>query len=383
MIKKIAVVTATRAEYGILSQLISRLEEHPTIQCQLMVTGAHLLEEQGKTINLIKENGHKITSTIEILDGQQLDTNLATAKAAAKALAGFSEAFYSLSPDAVVVLGDRYELLGICSAALLMQIPIVHLHGGELTEGAMDEAIRHAVTKMAHLHFVAAEPYKKRVIQLGEQPGRVFNVGALGVDLIKKLDFLSLNKLETDLEIKIGSLLFVVTYHPATWEEEDVKKSLQNIFLALENFSEATIVWTGANTDAKGLQINKMVQDWIKNTDLNIVFVTSLGSLRYLSLLNYAHLVIGNSSSGIIEAPALKTPTIDIGTRQKGRLKAKSVFSASNNEQDIVAKIQLGLSFSSWKNNSLYGEGNTVDKMVKIITTTNFKQIKTKAFYDL
>jgi UDP-hydrolysing UDP-N-acetyl-D-glucosamine 2-epimerase len=382
MPKKIAVVTATRAEFGLLSRLVHALEADTDFELQLMVTGAHLLASQGLTVTEIEQQNLPITEKIAILEeGKHAATDLADATA--KALSKFAQAFKKHQPDAVVVLGDRYELLGICSAALLTHTPIIHLHGGEVTEGAMDEAIRHAVTKMASLHFVAAEPYRKRVIQMGEQPSRVFNVGAPGLDVIAHCDYLTQPALETDLQLNFTHPLFLVTYHPATWENTDTEQTLQNIFKALEKTPIATVIWTAANTDEMGGTLNEIIQAWVKTTSLNAKFVTSLGSQRYLSLMALADVVLGNSSSGIIEAPALKTPTVNIGTRQQGRLMANSIFQASQSVSSISAAIQQALEFKQQGDfESLYGQGKTVSSMLEILKQQNFDTLKTKPFYD-
>lgn len=379
--KKIAVVTATRAEFGLLSKLIQLLELSPEFELQLFVTGSHLLEAQGKTVNEIIHQGFPITQQIAILEDNQAETDLTATTA--KALAEFGKAFKFHKPDAVVVLGDRYELLGICSAALLSHIPIVHLHGGEVTEGAMDEAIRHAVTKMASLHFVAADSYAQRVIQMGEQPKNVFNVGSPGLDIIKQLKPLTKTELEQFLNISLVSPLFVVTYHPVTWGSTKGKEALENVFEALEKFESATVIWTAANTDEAGVEINRLTQQWVQNTKLNARFVSSLGSLRYLSLLKQADAVIGNSSSGIIEAPALNVATVNIGERQKGRLMAKSIVQSTEKSRDIQTAIQSALEFNNWQNNSLYGQGNTAEKIVQVLANSDLLQAQTKTFYDL
>lgn len=379
--KKIAVVTATRAEFGLLSHLIQLLEQSPEFELQLFVTGSHLLESQGNTVSEITNHGFPITQQISILEDNQAETDLTATTA--KALAEFGKAFKVHKPDAVVVLGDRYELLGICSAALLSHIPIVHLHGGEVTEGAMDEAIRHAVTKMASLHFVAADSYAQRVIQMGEQPKNVFNVGSPGLDIIKQLKPLTKIELEQFLDISLVSPLFVVTYHPVTWGTTKGKQALENLFQALEKFEMASVVWTAANTDEAGVEINRLTQQWVQNTKLNANFVSSLGSLRYLSLLKQADAVIGNSSSGIIEAPALNVATVNIGERQKGRLMAKSIVQSTENSRDIQTAIQAALEFNNWQNNSLYGQGNTAEKIVQVLANSDLLQAQTKTFYDL
>jgi len=382
-VKNIAVVTATRAEFGLLSRLIHALENSAEFNLQLMVTGSHLLASQGLTVQEIEQQGLSITEKIAILkEGQTEVTDLA--EATATALSRFAKAFEQHKTDAVVVLGDRYELLGIASAALLTHTPIIHLHGGETTEGAMDEAIRHAVTKMASLHFVAAEVYRQRVIQMGEAPNRVFNVGAPGLDVISHCNYLTQTQLEDNLNIQLTHPLFLVTYHPVTWANIAPEHALKNLFKALEQFPNATVIWTAANTDEKGEKLNQIVQAWVKLTHLNTLFVTSLGSQRYLSLLKLADAVVGNSSSGIIEAPALQTPTVNIGTRQQGRLMANSIFQATEEETSIQMALQQALAFKyQGVFKSEYGQGESVNAILNCLKQQDFEALKTKKFYDI
>lgn len=388
--KQVAIVTATRAEYGLLSNLIRAVDDHPKLALQLYVTGSHLLPEQGMTIDQIRRDGHEITAEVPILTPGERQTDLQVSLATANALKGFALAFEKFRPDILVVLGDRYELLGICSAALLAHIPIVHIHGGEVTEGAMDEAIRHAVTKLAHLHFVAAEAYRQRVIQMGEQPDRVFNVGAPGLDVIQNMDYLSKQALEDDLGMSFSSPLFLVTYHPVSWGKTEGMVALENLFKAIENFPHATVIWTAANTDASGDELNHRVREWVAETNINAEFVTSLGSQRYLSLMKLCDAVIGNSSSGIIEAPAMGVPTINIGERQAGRLRAASIIDCDEGALSIEQAIEHALSqpFQALlsQSQSVYGQGESSQKMVEILEATLFSDSKTfsaKSFYDL
>ena len=375
--KKIAVVTATRAEYGLLSHLIQLLHQHPAIDLQLLVTGAHLVPEQGMTVEAIRQSNVPITAEIPILDEYQ-----SMAEITAQATAKFSQAFVQLQPDCVVVLGDRYEILGVATAALLNQVPIAHLHGGEVTTGAVDDAIRHAITKMASLHFVAADPYRQRVIQMGEQPDCVWNVGAMGLDVIQQIDFLSRAALEADLGVKLNTPLFLITYHPETWTGQSVETALDTLFKALSAYPEASIVWTAANLDAEGEKINQMVQQRLRDWE-NGRFVASLGSQRYLSLMKLADAVVGNSSSGIIEAPALHTPTVNIGQRQAGRLMAKSVFQADAKVKSIQQALENALNFHSDKTESLYGQGQSAKQIVEVLLQQDFQLLLPKQFNDL
>ncbi|MBN2605903.1 MAG: UDP-N-acetylglucosamine 2-epimerase (hydrolyzing) [Thiotrichales bacterium] len=385
--RKIAVVTATRAEYGLLSHLIGLLEKHPDFELQLYVTGGHLSDEQGYTVERIRQDGHPIAAEVPILTHSELDTPFGISKTTAKALEGFALVFEQHRPDAVFVLGDRYELLGICSAALLANIPIFHLHGGEVSEGAVDDAIRHAVTKMASLHFVAAEPYRQRVIQMGEQPDTVFNVGAPGLDVIHQIDKLPLTEIETFLEMSIHSPIFLVTYHPVSWGETQGQQALENLFNTFESlktdYPDMSIIWTASNTDVGGHALNQRIQQWVVETEVNAEFVTSLGSQRYLSLMGLCDVVVGNSSSGIIEAPAVGTPTVNIGERQKGRLMADSIIQCDESTDAIIKAIQQAMKSSTRNVTSLYGKGDTAQQILQALEKTDFDTLLPKRFYDI
>ncbi|GAB6034252.1 UDP-N-acetylglucosamine 2-epimerase [Galenea microaerophila] len=390
-LKKIAVVTATRAEYGLLSHLIQQLHHHPKVALQLFVTGAHLLPEQGDTVEAIRQSGVPITAEIPIINEATQPAQNAMAQITSEAVAKFSEAFLHDQPDCVVILGDRYEILGVATAALLNQIPIAHLHGGEITLGAVDDAIRHAITKMASLHFVAAEPYRQRVIQMGELPERVLNVGAMGLDVIQQTAFLSQSELEKHLGLRLTHPLLLVTYHPETWTGQSPETSLNELFAAMETFSkkygQITVIWTGANLDAAGEQINQKVQQqiqqWQSHAHIHALYTPSLGSQRYLSLMKLADLVIGNSSSGIIEAPALQTATVNIGQRQAGRLMANSIFQANPSLDSILQAMENGINFNFSGGESLYGQGESAQKVVETLVEQDFSQLLPKPFVDL
>ncbi|KUJ75491.1 hypothetical protein AVO42_09225 [Thiomicrospira sp. XS5] len=394
--KKIAVVTATRAEYGLLSRVIRLLEAHTEFDCQLWVTGAHLVEAQGLTVNEIRQAGHHIAGEVPILDFNSSDSNLDIALTTSRALAAFAKVLDSHRPDALLILGDRYEMLGIASAALLLHIPIIHLHGGEVTEGAVDESIRHALTKMASVHFVAAEPYRQRVIQMGENPERVFNVGATGLDVIDHLDYLTISQLERELDMSFSKPLMLVTYHPVTRrnqgteDEEPQLKALQALMQAVESFPDATVIWTASNTDSHGQAINRAIQAWDEKSALNVKCVASLGIQRYLSLMKLADVVVGNSSSGIIEAPAMGVPTVNIGERQKGRLRSASVIDCFEDVDSISEALHRALSpdmqrVASQKN-SVYGRGQTAENLVAILHRLLVEEnvdLSRKSFYDV
>lgn len=378
--KKICVVTGTRAEYGLLSGVMHEIVQNSVLSLQVIACAAHLSQDYGMTVNQIIADGFVVDERVEMLETG--DTTITMAKSVARGITGFVEAFERLQPDCILVLGDRYEILAAAQTAMLMNIPIAHIHGGEVTLGAVDDSIRHAITKMANLHFVAAEPYRNRVIQMGEQPNRVFNVGAPGIDYIEKIQYLSQPALEGFLELNLSSPLFVVTFHPVTLDVNKGQESLQNLFSTLEKFPEATIIWTGTNADAQGHLYNYLIQNWIAQTDLNIKFVQSLGSIRYLSLMKLASLVIGNSSSGIIEAPAMGVATVNIGNRQAGRLMANSIFSADESIESIGQTIQAAMEFED-PVNSLYGKGDSAKSIAEILAQTDLSDLNNKVFYDV
>ncbi|WP_178861211.1 UDP-N-acetylglucosamine 2-epimerase [Thiomicrorhabdus cannonii] len=387
MPKKIAVVTGTRAEYGLLWGVLQEIDAHPDLRLQLIVSAAHLSAKHGMTIHQIKQDGFAIAAEVPLLDdNDDGDDDLAVARAVSRGVAGFAEAYADLKPDVVLVLGDRYEILAAAQAALLLHIPLAHIHGGEVTEGAMDEAIRHAISKMAALHFAAAEPYRQRLIHMGELPERVFTVGAPGLDVIKRLDLLDLGALQRDLQIALTSPLFLVTYHPVTWGDASGKESVEALFAALEGVKEATVIWTGANADAEGGRINAAVAEWTARTPLKVKFVTSLGSLRYLSLMAVCDAVVGNSSSGIIEAPALGVATVNIGPRQQGRLRAPSIIDCAEDVDSISKALETALSAKHRAlcrtRPSVYGQGDTAQAIVRILAQTDFAALHNKPFYD-
>ena len=384
--RKICVVTGTRAEYGLLTNVMKEIQNHPALQLQVVACAAHLSEKHGMTVNQIITDGFSVDARIEMLD-ENADSRLSVAKAVAKGVAGFADVFERLQPDCVLVLGDRYEILAAAETALLLNIPLAHIHGGEVTEGAVDEAIRHAITKMASLHFTAAEAYQNRVIQMGEQPDCVFNVGAPGLDVIQTMPMLSQTELEQTLNLKLNRPVCLVTYHPVTWSNGLGLSALNALFAALDNLQDATVIWTGANADEQGQQINTAVQAWMQTSTLSTKFVTSLGSQRYLSLMALADIVIGNSSSGIIEAPAMGVPTVNIGTRQQGRLRSPSVIDCEESQLAIEAALKQALSAKfkqlAQQKLSVYGHGQTAQLIAEKLATFPFESRTGKVFYDL
>lgn len=385
MLRKICVVTGTRAEYGLLSRLMSEIHDSEILQLQVIACAAHLSPKHGMTVNQIMADGFQVDARVEMLE--EGDSEAMMIKSVAKGLVGFADALQQLKPDVVVMLGDRYEMLAAAQAALLMNIPIAHIHGGELTFGAVDESIRHVITKMASLHFTAAEPYRQRVIQMGEQPDRVFNVGAPGLDLIHHLKLLTRAQLAADLNMPLNSPLYLITYHPVTWGTAAGIEALQNLFSALADFPQATLVWTAPNADAQGEAMHQMIKKWVQTSSLNVQLFTSLGSLRYLSVMALADVVIGNSSSGIIEAPALGTATVNIGSRQDGRLRAPSIIDCAESytaiQQAINVAMTEGFQMSAAKKVSVYGAGNSAQMMTQVLANIELDRLNTKEFYDL
>lgn len=384
--RKICVVTGTRAEYGLLYWLLREIEADDALELQLAVTGMHLSPEFGMTVEAIEADGFEVTERVEMLLSS--DTPVGIAKAIGLGTIGFSDAFARLRPDVVVVLGDRFEVLAAAQAALVMKIPIAHIHGGETTEGAFDEAIRHSITKMAHLHFVAAAPYRRRVIQLGEAPDRVFDVGAPGLDHIRRTDLLDRGAFESAIGFELGVPTFLITYHPVTLSHRSVEEGFGELLHALDHFPSARILFTKTNADTGGRVINELMDGYETEHPQRVRTYTSLGQQRYLSALGLADVVIGNSSSGIIEAPSFGVPTVNIGPRQKGRLRACSVIDCATDEKAIVAAIRRALSDdfrSSLADMTLpYGEGNAAKRMAEILRETTFHEdFLMKRFHDL
>lgn len=376
--KKIAIVTGTRAEYGLLKPLVQLVHEDDDLMLELLVTGSHLSANHGNTWQDIEKDGFPISRKIEIL--QASDSFVGVCKAMGLAQISFSEVFDDLKPEIVVILGDRYEMLAVASTAVMANIPVAHLHGGELTYGAIDDSIRHAITKMSSIHFTSAEVYRKRVIRLGEQPSTVFNTGAIGLDSIKKLSLLSRIDLQKSLGIELKSKNFIITFHPETKSIVPAKQQLVELLFALDGQEDTLLLFTGANADTHGNEINAIINEFVKSRPERAVFFYSLGQLRYLSCLKHFDMMIGNSSSGIIEAPSFKLPVVNIGNRQKGRIMAKNIINCDINKADIALSINEGLS-DSFKETlsdleSPYGDGNSAEMILEIIKTHRISEEK-------
>ncbi|UYF43470.1 UDP-N-acetylglucosamine 2-epimerase [Aliarcobacter cryaerophilus] len=382
--KKICVVTGTRAEYGLLYWLLKEIEADKELQLQVIVTGMHLSPEFGLTYQTI-EKEFKINKKIEMLLSS--DTSVGISKSMGLAQISFAESYDELKPDIVIVLGDRYEIFSATSAAMIARIPIAHIHGGEKTEGAFDESIRHSITKMSHLHFTATNEYKNRVIQLGEHPSRVFNVGGMGIENIKRLKLLSKDEFEKLIEFKLNIKNILVTFHPVTLENSTAKEQFQQLLDAIDELEDTNIIFTKANSDTDGRVINQMIDEYVTKNFQKSVQFTSLGQLRYLSALQYVDAVVGNSSSGLAEAPSFRIGTINIGDRQKGRIKASSVIDCEANKNSIV-KAFAKLYSKEFQNSLInvknpYGDGCASKRIVEILKNVDLKNILKKSFYDL
>jgi GDP/UDP-N,N'-diacetylbacillosamine 2-epimerase (hydrolysing) len=382
--KKICVVTGTRAEYGLLYWLIKEIEQDKDLELQIIVTGMHLSPEFGLTYKAI-EKEFKIDKKIEILLSS--DTPTGISKSMGLANISFAESYEELKPNILVVLGDRYEIFSAVSVALVANIPIAHIHGGEITEGAFDDAFRHSITKMSHIHFTATDEYKKRVIQLGEDPKRVFNVGGMGIENIKRLKLLSKEELEKSINFKFNQKNLLVTFHPVTLENATAKEQFSELLKALDELKDTNIIFTKANSDTNGRIVNQMIDEYVSTKDNTIAF-TSMGQLRYLSSLQFVDGVVGNSSSGLLEAPSFKIATINIGDRQKGRIKAKSVMDCKPKKEDIlkaIKKIYTKDFQDLLKNvkNPYEKKELPSKKIVKILKDIKLDNILKKKFYDL
>jgi GDP/UDP-N,N'-diacetylbacillosamine 2-epimerase (hydrolysing) len=383
-LKKIAVVTGTRAEFGLLNPLMDEIQNDQKMQLQLIVTAMHLSPEFGYTVDEIEKEGYKIDKKVECLLFS--DTAVGITKSVGLAMIGFADALNELSPDLVIILGDRTEMLAAATAAMVANIPIAHIHGGETTEGAYDESIRHAITKMSYLHFASTETYRKRIIQLGEQPERVFNVGAIGLDSIKNLVLLNKEEFEQSINFKLGKNNILITFHPVTLENQSAQGQFKAILDVLGSLEDTHFIFTHANSDKNGRVINQMIEQFVNENQDRAVAFKSLGQLRYLSALKYMDVIMGNSSSGIIEVPYFDIPTINIGDRQKGRILSESVIQVEPTVDAITLAHEKAVDISfrtKIKSQAqLYGSGNTVEKIMDILRNQNVNNLK-KSFYDI
>ncbi len=381
---KVCFITGTRAEYGLLKILMKEISKNKKFTLQLIVTGSHLSIPHGNTYREIESDGFKINSKCNILNNND-DTDLGVISSMGKAMILISKSLKKLNPDLVMMLGDRYELLSAAASCNIMKLPIAHIHGGENTEGAFDEAIRHSITKMSHLHFVAHKEYKKRVIQLGENPKNVYNVGGLGVDNLSKLELLNSYKLCNSLKINFNKKNLLITYHPETLSDYSEKLHISNLLAVIEKLKDTNIFFTMPNADTNNNIIFNQISRFCKKNKNYFVF-KSLGQLRYYSMLQYMDAVIGNSSSGLLEVPSFKIGTINIGDRQKGRIQSTSIINCKPSIKSISKAIKTLYSkkfLDNLKNTkNPYGPKGAVKKIVKILESMEQIQIK-KSFYDI
>lgn len=384
MTRKICIITGTRADYGLLRWLMQGIKDDPQLTLQIIATGMHLSPEFGLTYREIEQDGFRIDCKVEMLTSS--DTPVGIAKSMGLGLIGFADVLNELSPDLIVVLGDRFEIFAAVAAALVARIPVAHLHGGETTEGAFDEALRHSITKMSHLHFVAAEQYRRRVIQLGEQPECVFVVGGLGIDNIKRLKLLDRTALEASLDFKLGQKSLLITFHPVTLDAGGAVDQMAELLAALAELQDTQLVFTMPNADTDGRALIKMVEQFAAQ-HANARAYTSLGQLRYLSCIAQVDGVIGNSSSGLIEVPSFRKGTINIGDRQRGRLRAASVIDCEPNRATITEALRKLYSHdfqaSLSRATNPYGEGGASEKVLQILKSHVIEGVVKKAFYDL
>ena len=384
MSRKICIITGSRAEYGLLSWVTQGIKDDSELTLQIIATGMHLSPEFALTYQVIEQDGFKIDRKVEMLTSS--NTSVGIAKSMGLGMIGFADAFHELQPDLIVVLGDRFEIFAAVSAALVARIPVAHLHGGETTAGAFDEALRHSITKMSHLHFVAAEVYRQRVIQLGEEPDRVFLVGGLGIDNIKRLQLLNRTALEASLDFQLGHKSLLITFHPVTLEEATAEKQMEELLATLATLKDTQLIFTLPNADTGGRLLSKMVRNFVTQ-HTNARAYDSLGRLRYLSCISHVDGVVGNSSSGLAEVPSFKKGTINIGDRQRGRLQALSVINCEPTRESIASALtQLySADFQSSLTKAInpYGEGGASEKVVNTLKRYPLDGIVKKTFYDL
>lgn len=377
--RKIAVFTGTRAEYGLLYWLLKDIKTDPDLELQLIVSAMHLSPEFGMTYQQIEADGFAITEKVEMLLSS--DSAVGTAKSIGLGVIGFADALARIKPDVLIILGDRFEALAVAQAAMILRIPIAHIHGGEITEGAYDDAIRHAITKLSLLHFTSTETHRNRVIQLGESPSRVHNVGAVGLDHLARSDLMSVSALATSLSFKLEQPYVLVTYHPVTLASEPAEESFLNLLAALDEYPEFQVILTYPNADDGGRVIIPKLEAYAKKQSQRVLAIPSLGQLRYLSAVKHAAVVVGNSSSGIIEVPSFKVPTVNIGERQRGRLAAKSVFSCAADTGSIVSTLSSALDADLSQVPNPYSKGNASGAILEQLKLADLTEVK--AFHDV
>ncbi len=381
MVRKIAVITGSRAEYGLLYWLMKEIQQDPALSLQVVATCMHLSPEFGYTYHLIEQDGFEINEKIEMLLSS--DSAVGVTKSMAVGMMGFADAFRRLQPDIIVLLGDRFEALAVAQAAMMQQIPIAHIHGGELSEGAIDDAIRHAITKLSHVHFVAAESYRQRVTQMGENPMTVFNFGAPGLERIKRTSLLSKEALEEAIQFKFSYQTLLVTYHPATLNLKENEKALSAIFSALDHFLNINVLFTKSNADESGRFLNKKIDEYVSKNSHRMKAYVSMGDVNYLSALQFVDVVMGNSSSGLIEVPVFKKPTVNIGARQANRLRSDSIIDCDVNVDSIRYAIEKALLMDCSQVVPAYTQDATSVKIKEKIKSVDLDLLLRKRFYDI
>lgn len=387
IMRKICVVTGTRAEYGLLSRLMRMIKDSQETQLQVIATNMHLSPKYGNTYKEIEKDGFSIDYKVPIIDENGSNDSLSTVLEMGRSLEGYAKALDQLKPDMILILGDRYEMLTVAETALIMRIPIAHISGGAISEGAFDDAIRHSITKMSQLHFTETEDYRRRVIQLGEQPDRVFNVGALGVENIKKIPLIGKDEIEKEIDFKIDDNTILVTYHPVTLGKRTAKDDIGDFVSALESFENLRVIFTMPNSDTGSQFIVDAINEFVaKHSDRAKAF-KSLGVVRYLSVMRQVVAVVGNSSSGLVEVPTFGIPTLNIGDRQKGRMAADSVFNCSPDKESILKGLEVVTSVAfrqkAVETHNPYEKENTAQAIFNIISTYPLEQLKQKHFYDI
>ncbi|RXJ72805.1 UDP-N-acetylglucosamine 2-epimerase (hydrolyzing) [Veronia nyctiphanis] len=382
-IKKVAVFTGTRAEYGLLYWLMKDIEKDNALELQVLVTGSHLSPEFGETYRQIEKDGFHIDEKVEMLLSS--DTQVGTAKSIGLGMIGFADALARMQPDVLVILGDRFEALAAAQTAYVMQIPVVHLHGGEITEGANDEAFRHAISKFSYLHGTSTEAHRERVIQLGESPERVKNVGAMGLDHLERSSFMTRKALSESLNFDLNDPYFIATYHPVTLATEDPEETFTALLDALEQYPQYKVILTYPNADEGGRKVIPLLEAFAAKHQDRIYAIPSLGVQRYLSAVKHADAVIGNSSSGIIEVPSFSVPTVNIGSRQQGRTAANSVFHCTPDKASILQAIEEAANWfrqhQGMPADNPYGKGNASQQVIQMIKSMSYNPVKT--FYDV
>jgi UDP-N-acetylglucosamine 2-epimerase (non-hydrolysing)/GDP/UDP-N,N'-diacetylbacillosamine 2-epimerase (hydrolysing) len=385
--RKIAVITGSAADYGQLYWVIGTIHEEPALDLRLLVTGMHLASRFGNTVKAIEKDGFPISARVRI--PLESDTKASIGRAIGEGVSGFARVYERCKPDIVVVLGDRFEIFAAAAAAIPFRIPIAHIHGGELSEGNFDEQFRHAITKMSHIHFTSTEAYRQRVIQMGEDPRRVFCYGAPGLDHIARMDFLSRNELFRELRIPQQKRVGAATFHPVTLEEDTASEEIRELLAGLEAAKDIYWVLTGANADPGGKVINRAIRRFVKKYPERGAFFASLGQRRYLSLLKYAALMVGNSSSGLIEAPSFELPVVNVGDRQRNRIRAANVIDVKECERKPIASavrkaLSPGFKRSLKGLKNPYGEGNASERIVeKLATIPLGEELIKRSFYDM